>query len=218
MAPVFVHRFSLAQQVCSENLDFLVSNTQVSFRSAQLRALGLDAFGLPVDPVLLGLDVLRSVSSGRRVSSGASRALFPELSCQQRMARRCPFQLSSSPGTATFSWIEVSGEASAVSFVTLAMSAFRTTPPISSAALLGRTIRPRSVPLIFHTNYHINIHTNCHMIQTNQILQHCTMRTSDQKENKGFDTESGVQQVLAKPALYHEDILSQNSSLSLSIC
>ena len=68
MAPVFVHRRSLAEQVCSENLDFLVSNTQGFFLDSevllhlrQLRALGLDAFGLTVDPVLLGLDVLRSI-------------------------------------------------------------------------------------------------------------------------------------------------------------
>ena len=68
MALVFVHRLSLSQQVCSENLDFLVSNSQGFFPDSeillhlrQLRALGLDAFGLSVDPVLLGFDVLRSV-------------------------------------------------------------------------------------------------------------------------------------------------------------
>ena len=36
------------------------------------------------------------------------------------------------------------------------------------------------------------------------------MRTSDQKQNKGLDTESGAQQVLAKP-------LSLSLSLSLSL-
>ena len=68
MASVFVHRSSHGQQVCSENLDFLVGNTHVFFLDTeillhlrQLRALGLDAFGFPVDPILFGLDVLRSV-------------------------------------------------------------------------------------------------------------------------------------------------------------
>ena len=37
------------------------------------------------------------------------------------------------------------------------------------------------------------------MIHINHIQQGCTTRTSEQKQNKGLDTESGVQQVLAKP-------------------
>ena len=58
----------LSQQVLSENLDILESYSQSFFPSSkvllhlrQLCALGLDAFGFPVDPILIGLDVLRSV-------------------------------------------------------------------------------------------------------------------------------------------------------------
>ena len=68
MTPVFVHRFALSEHVFSENLDLLVSCSQSYFPNSetllhlpQLRALGLDAFGLSVDPVLFGLDVLRRV-------------------------------------------------------------------------------------------------------------------------------------------------------------
>ena len=52
------------------------------------------------------------------------------------------------------------------------------------------------------------------MIHTNYIQQHCTMRTSDQKQTKGLDTESGVQQVLAKPLSLSLFLLSQNGIIS----
>ena len=78
----------------------------------------------------------------------------------------------------------------------------------------GRTIRPRSVLLTFHSSCHVDVHTNCHMIHTNHIQQDCTMRTSEQKQNKGLDTESGVQQVHAKP---HTLSLSLSYSLSYSL-
>ena len=74
-------------------------------------------------------------------------------------------------------------------------------------------MRPRSVPRIFHLSCHVDVHTTCHMIQTNLFQQHCTMRTSDQKQNKRFDTESGVRQVLAKP---HTLSLSRTLSLTHS--
>ena len=49
----------------------------------------------------------------------------------------------------------------------------------------------------FHPSCHVDVLTSCHVIPANHIQQHCTMRTSDQKQNKGLDTESGVQQPLS---------------------
>ena len=74
-------------------------------------------------------------------------------------------------------------------------------------------MRPRSVLLTFHPSCHVDVHTTCHMVQTNLFKQHCTMKTADQKQNKRFDTESGVQQVLAKP---HTHFLSYTHSLTHS--
>ena len=78
---------------------------------------------------------------------------------------------------------------------TRTVSATRTTPPFSSAALLAE-------PFVLGTHLgsslccHVDIHSSCDTIQTNHIQQHCTMRTSNQKQNKGYEAESGVQQVL----------------------
>ena len=68
VALVLVHRFTFSQQVLSENLDLLASHSQSCLSYSEillhlrlLRALGLDAFGFSVDPILLGLDVLCGV-------------------------------------------------------------------------------------------------------------------------------------------------------------
>ena len=71
--------------------------------------------------------------------------------------------------TEIFSWIEVCGTSRSIARDTRTASAVRTTPPVSRAALLAELFVSWSVFLIFHSSRHVDVHTNCHTIQTDHV-------------------------------------------------
>ena len=67
MTLVLIHRFDILHEFCSKFLDFLARHShrffpclEVFLRLHQLLDLGLDALGLPVDPILFRLHLLCS--------------------------------------------------------------------------------------------------------------------------------------------------------------
>ena len=195
-----------------ENLDLLVSHFQGFFPHSeallqfrQSCSFCLEPFGLSVDPILLGLDVLccflRAVELLLEFlefflqNSFASQDTLVVAHTSQRLLQYGNFFLS-----------RRLRDIRIVVRDTRTVSAVRTTPPVPSTVLLAEPsdITSTSIP-------------TSHTIHTNHIQQHCTMRTSDQRQTKGLDTESGVQQVLAKPLFLEPLSLSSSLSLSLSL-
>ena len=204
----FVHRFSLSQKVLSENLDFLVSHFQCFFpySEALLQFRQSCSFRLLIQFCLASMCFavfFGPLSFFWSFSSSFSRTFLPA-----KIGSSSPIPASVFSKTSIFPELTTAGYPRRRSRHSHSVCNLYDSSRFQCRTS-GRTTRHRSVLPTFHPSCHVDVHTSCHLIHTHHIQEDRTMRTSEQKQNKGLDTESRVQQVLAKP-------LSLTLSLSLS--